>query len=165
MTLRKSLLVLSLSALLLPMAQATAPASDAVATHARPLLWKVSDADNSVYLLGSFHLLKEADYPVPAEVDRAFDDAEALVFEIAPQAMTSPEALASVREVEKKSRKLSLMELTERTCNWPIGDPATSEFFFCGGKALPGLPYCAHHSRIAYQPANDRRRTQSKPTR
>lgn len=98
MTLRKSLLVLSLSALLLPMAQATAPASDAVATHARPLLWKVSDADNSVYLLGSFHLLKEADYPVPTEVDRAFDDAEALVFEIDPQAMTSPDALASMQK-------------------------------------------------------------------
>ena len=28
----------------------------------------------------------------------------------------SPEALASVREVEKKSKKISLMELTERTC-------------------------------------------------
>ena len=98
MTLRKSLLVLSLSALLLPMAQATAPANDAVATHARPLLWKVSDADNSVYLLGSFHLLKEADYPVPTEVDRALDDAEALVFEIDPQAMTSPDALASMQK-------------------------------------------------------------------
>jgi hypothetical protein len=28
-----------------------------------PLLWKVSDADNAVYLLGSFHLLKDDDYP------------------------------------------------------------------------------------------------------
>jgi GcrA cell cycle regulator len=38
----------------------------------------------------------------------------------------SPEALANVREVEKKARKLTLMELTERTCKWPIGDPATA---------------------------------------
>ena len=37
----------------------------------------------------------------------------------------SPEALASVREIEKKARRLTLMELTERTCKWPIGDPAT----------------------------------------
>jgi GcrA cell cycle regulator len=46
-------------------------------------------------------------------------------------------------------------------------DPIASspEFFFCGGKALSGLPYCAHHSRIAYQPAADRRRQQPKPTR
>lgn len=116
MTLRKSLLMLSLSALLLPMAQAAAAASDAVATHARPLLWKVSDADNSVYLLGSFHLLKEADYPVPVEVDRAFDDAEALVFEIAPQAMTSPEALASMQKFmaydEGKSLRMVLPKPT-----------------------------------------------------
>lgn len=56
------------------------------------------------------------------------------------------------------SQRRSLLELNEATCHWPIGDPASSEFFFCGGKALTSLPYCAHHSRIAYQPASDRRR-------
>ena len=40
-----------------------------------PLLWKVSDADNDVYLLGSFHMLKPSDYPLSADVDSAFDDA------------------------------------------------------------------------------------------
>ena len=34
------------------------------------------------------------------------------------------------------SQRLSLLELNEATCHWPIGDPASSEFFFCGGKAL-----------------------------
>ena len=29
--------------------------------------------------------------------------------------------------------------------------------------ALAGLPYCAHHSRVAYQPAADRRRQPPKP--
>ena len=51
------------------------------------------------------------------------------------------------------SQRLSLLELNEATCHWPIGDPSSTEFFFCGGKALTSLPYCAHHSRIAYQPA------------
>lgn len=55
-----------------------------------PLLWKVSDADNSVYLLGSFHLLRKSDYPLSAEIDRAFDDAEALVFEVAPEDLDDP---------------------------------------------------------------------------
>jgi GcrA cell cycle regulator len=63
------------------------------------------------------------------------------------------------------SQRLSLLELNEATCHWPIGDPSSSEFFFCGGKALVSLPYCAHHSRIAYQPASDRRRQPPKPTR
>ncbi len=63
------------------------------------------------------------------------------------------------------SQRLSLLELNEATCHWPIGDPESSEFFFCGGRALASLPYCAHHSRIAYQPASDRRRQPPRPTR
>src|SRR5260221_9596407 len=53
------------------------------------------------------------------------------------------------------SQRLSLLELNETTRPWPIGDPSSTEFFFCGGRALAGLPYCAHHSRVAYQPAAD----------
>ena len=67
----------------------------------RPLLWKVSAAGNSektVYLLGSFHLLKPDDYPLPAEIDRAFDDAESLLFEIDPREMTSPETMVLARK-------------------------------------------------------------------
>lgn len=56
-----------------------------------PLLWKVSDADNSLYLLGSFHLLKREDYPLSADVDAAFRDAEAVVFELSPDELASPE--------------------------------------------------------------------------
>ncbi|MEZ5773034.1 GcrA cell cycle regulator [Defluviimonas denitrificans] len=69
----------------------------------------------------------------------------------------SPEALASVREVEKKARKLTLMELTERTCKWPIGDPATEDFWFCGLSAQPGKPYCEAHVGVAFQPMSSRR--------
>jgi GcrA cell cycle regulator len=63
------------------------------------------------------------------------------------------------------SQRLSLLELSEATCHWPVGDPSSADFFFCGGKALASLPYCAHHSRIAYQPAADRRRQPPKPAR
>ncbi len=69
----------------------------------------------------------------------------------------SPEALASVREVEKKARKISLMELTERTCKWPIGDPATEDFWFCGLASQPGKPYCEAHVGVAFQPMSARR--------
>ncbi len=69
----------------------------------------------------------------------------------------SPEALASVREVEKGARKLTLMELTERTCKWPIGDPATEEFWFCGLPSQPGKPYCEAHVGVAFQPMSARR--------
>jgi GcrA cell cycle regulator len=69
----------------------------------------------------------------------------------------SPEALASVREVEKRARRLTLMELTERTCKWPIGDPATDDFWFCGLPSVPGKPYCEAHVGVAFQPMSARR--------
>ena len=69
----------------------------------------------------------------------------------------SPEALASVREVEKKALKLGLMDLTERTCKWPIGDPATKDFWFCGLPVQQGKPYCEAHVGVAFQPMSTRR--------
>lgn len=69
----------------------------------------------------------------------------------------SPEALASVREVEKRAKRLTLMELTERTCKWPIGDPATEDFWFCGLPSVPGKPYCEAHVGVAFQPMSARR--------
>ena len=69
----------------------------------------------------------------------------------------SPEALASVREVEKRAKKLTLMELTERTCKWPLGDPATEDFWFCGLPSVAGKPYCEAHVGVAFQPMSARR--------
>ncbi|MGQ0610208.1 MAG: GcrA family cell cycle regulator [Paracoccaceae bacterium] len=69
----------------------------------------------------------------------------------------SPEALASVREVEKRAKRLTLMELTERTCKWPVGDPATDDFWFCGLPSVAGKPYCEAHVGVAFQPMSARR--------
>ena len=66
-------------------------------------------------------------------------------------------ALANMMEIEKKAKKLSLLELTEKTCKWPIGDPATSEFWFCGHPSEQGKPYCNTHISIAFQPIATRR--------
>ncbi len=69
----------------------------------------------------------------------------------------SPEALAKVNEVEKTAKKLTLMELTERTCKWPVGDPATPDFWFCGLPVQAGKPYCEAHVGVAFQPMSTRR--------
>ncbi|MBO6854310.1 MAG: GcrA cell cycle regulator [Marivivens sp.] len=68
-----------------------------------------------------------------------------------------PEALARVSEVEKTAKKLNLMELTERTCKWPVGDPATEDFWFCGLPSQAGKPYCEAHVGVAFQPMSSRR--------
>lgn len=69
----------------------------------------------------------------------------------------SPEALAKVNEVEKTAKKISLMELTEKTCKWPVGDPATEQFWFCGLPVQQGKPYCEAHVGVAFQPMSSRR--------
>ncbi|UYV39607.1 GcrA cell cycle regulator [Rhodobacteraceae bacterium D3-12] len=69
----------------------------------------------------------------------------------------SPEALAKVSEIEKKAKRLGLMELTERTCKWPVGDPATDDFWFCGLPVQAGKPYCEAHVGVAFQPMSSRR--------
>jgi GcrA cell cycle regulator len=74
-----------------------------------------------------------------------------------PGAEISSEALANLAEVAKKARRLTLMQLTERTCKWPIGDPATDDFWFCGLPCTPGKPYCETHVAVAFQPMSARR--------
>ncbi len=69
----------------------------------------------------------------------------------------SPEALAKVNEVEKSAKKIGLMELTEKTCKWPVGDPATPDFWFCGLPSQQGKPYCEAHVGVAFQPMSSRR--------
>ena len=59
-------------------------------------------------------------------------------------------------DIPLEQRK-TLLQLTEKTCRWPVGDPGSSEFYFCGGDSVNDLPYCSYHSRIAYQPAHERR--------
>lgn len=55
------------------------------------------------------------------------------------------------------AQRCSLVDLNDEKCHWPVGDPATPEFFFCGGKANAGTAYCGWHNRVAYQPASVRR--------
>ena len=69
----------------------------------------------------------------------------------------SEETLKKLQKIEMKAQKISLMELTERTCKWPIGEPATDTFWFCGHESEPGKPYCKTHISIAFQPINQRR--------
>ena len=50
--------------------------------HALPL-WQLNGDQNRVYMLGSIHLLREQDYPIPSRLyDRAYEDAETLIMEL-----------------------------------------------------------------------------------
>ncbi|TXH75547.1 MAG: TraB/GumN family protein [Lysobacteraceae bacterium] len=73
-----------------------------------PLLWKVSDADNDLYLLGSFHLLKTGDYPLSSDIDDAFADAEELVFELSPAEIGSPDLAMKMAQAAARTNGKAL---------------------------------------------------------
>lgn len=52
---------------------------------------------------------------------------------------------------------VSLADLGPGQCRWPHGDPRDDNFGFCGGRSVAGLPYCAEHSKLAYQAATRNR--------
>ncbi|GJE53725.1 MULTISPECIES: GcrA family cell cycle regulator [Methylobacterium] len=70
---------------------------------------------------------------------------------VAPVAVAEPNGLAV-------SERVTIMDLRESMCRWPLGDPTSPDFRFCGGRAITGLPYCTAHAQIAYQPAAERKR-------
>jgi GcrA cell cycle regulator len=55
------------------------------------------------------------------------------------------------RPIPRKQRR-TLFQLTSTTCRWPIGDPGTKDFYFCGDVSKGGGSYCADHCVLAYQP-------------
>ncbi|MGE8940626.1 GcrA family cell cycle regulator [Leptospira interrogans] len=78
------------------------------------------------------------------------------------RALYSPDSEAYVPPAEELvipvAERKTLQMLNENSCRWPIGDPQTEEFHFCNRNKVPGLSYCEHHARRAYQPPQPRRR-------
>ena len=54
--------------------------------------------------------------------------------------------------------RVTIMELRETMCRWPLGDPTSAEFRFCGCRTSGAIPYCTAHARVAFQPVTERRR-------
>jgi len=61
----------------------------------------------------------------------------------------TPPSLPAVRIEEPGTA--TVLTLGAHMCKWPIGDPSTDGFTFCGRRASDG-PYCGEHARVAYQP-------------
>ena len=50
----------------------------------------------------------------------------------------------------RRTVPLTLEQWDRNRCSWPIGDPKSADFSFCGEAAEPGRPYCAAHCKLAY---------------
>lgn len=86
-------------------AQAPPPSTDATAaaTPPVPMLWRVSQGHRSLYLLGSFHLLKPGDYPLSPDVAAVQAKADRVVMELSPQDMNAPELPMKMAQAAMRS--------------------------------------------------------------
>lgn len=95
-------------------------------------------------VIGKAHRLNLKSRPSPVKTDNT-------------KGKTGPKKKA----VKRQTRKMvTLLDLTDRMCKWPIGHPGDADFHFCGKPSEAGMPYCAAHCAEAYQaqlPRRDRR--------
>jgi GcrA cell cycle regulator len=80
----------------------------------------------------------------------------------APRRIAEPVAHAPTpspaRYVEEAPGTATVLTLGAHMCKWPIGDPSSEGFTFCGRRSSEGAPYCVEHARVAYQPQQTKKK-------
>lgn len=51
---------------------------------------------------------------------------------------------------------VKLLDAQEHHCRWPLGEPSSPDFMFCGDTRIPERPYCLRHCVVAYMPSRPR---------
>jgi uncharacterized protein YbaP (TraB family) len=62
----------------------------ATASQAQTSIWQISNGKNTLYLGGTFHMLKPSDYPLPKEFEQVYKKVNWLVFETDMDQLESP---------------------------------------------------------------------------
>lgn len=55
------------------------------------------------------------------------------------------------------SQRVATINLTDKTCRWPLDNPGDKSFGFCGREPEPHRPYCAVHCQRAYDKPSTQR--------
>jgi GcrA cell cycle regulator len=83
----------------------------------------------------------------------------ATALKISEEFLTEAYVAPQVQELYiPEEQRLTLLQLNEHTCKWPIGDPLSPDFYFCGQHSDDGRPYCDFHSRRAYHQIDKKKR-------
>ncbi|MDP2764106.1 MAG: GcrA family cell cycle regulator [Brevundimonas sp.] len=85
--------------------------------------------------------------PRPAQPTQA-PSAPRRIEAVQPRAAAAPAVPAPMPDLPGTA---TVMTLGAHMCKWPIGDPSSNEFSFCGRRSSEGV-YCVEHARVAYQP-------------
>lgn len=105
-------------------------------------------------VIGKAHRLKLSNRVSPIQQDNKKSASPAPVLR---EKIVSVVAPVAIREVPLKTKGVKMIELRDRMCRWPSGDPREASFSFCGCQSVPGLPYCPDHAKMAYQAASRNR--------
>jgi GcrA cell cycle regulator len=95
-------------------------------------------------------------------------------FKPAPDHGSSTRALYRYACVERKAwtfaeaevgemRRVRFEDIRQSECRWPLGDPRSGEFAYCGLTPAEGRSYCAGHCRMAYRPPESRAKAPAAP--
>jgi len=75
-------------------------ASTPVVAAGEPVtMWQTKGDHNQIYILGSIHLLRSSDYPIPSAIYDAYDEAEVLIMELDMDDMDPMQTQALVMEL------------------------------------------------------------------
>lgn len=87
-------------------------------SFAKSTLWVTKIADHQLYLMGSIHVLRAQDYPLPATMESAYQQSDIIVFEIDQQEMRSKTVQRLLLRLATYPPTTNLGEhLTEQTLN------------------------------------------------
>ena len=120
-------------------------------------------------VIGKVHRLGLSGRATPAKpqrgcatTERKDEAAEAPVVEMKP-VIPEPDFIAPA--LLDSGDAMTVATIKNNMCKWPIGDPATDDFHFCGQPTSPGKSYCAYHAKMAFQPPQRRAERQPAPRR
>lgn len=106
-------------------------------------------------VLGKMHKLGLARYERPrrqpkakvrSAVQRNRDRETVLRIQRAPHLTSAPLAKTEAWNALPGSSPIGLLDLTDKTCRWPIGE---RPFRFCGCAPIAGSTYCGAHHALA----------------
>jgi GcrA cell cycle regulator len=121
-------------------------------------------------VIGKVHRLGLSGRAAPSQPTRSVFKAPRPARPVAPAAPRRVEAQSSASQpmVPAQPRRpvydetpgsATVLTLGAHMCKWPIGDPSSDSFTFCGKRSDGDGPYCMQHAQVAYQPQQSRKKS------
>ena len=105
-------------------------------------MWQIDGPDNSIYLLGSIHMLRASDHPIPAAIYAAYADADALIMELDMDDIdpVTEQALATELGLIQDGRELHDLMGPELYAEAIATEGSMARISFCICRSIVGSP-------------------------